>query len=252
MTEHALDLSVPLTFDPHLHLREIVLVGCGGTGGHLARLIARLLVHAQALRVTIPTLRLVDPDTIEDRNIGRQLYSPAELGLNKAEATARRLACALGLPVEWAAEPFDPTRHMTESHGTLVIDAVDNHAPRQALAHLKEVVVLACGNERTHGQVSLGNLSHIPVPARWLARLDVTRALPQVPTAYALFPALLTPEPLLRLKVNAPKPCTKRCYSQSSCTTVSQLVCQTDINLKVNAQTDRKNLWIPTFLTRAR
>jgi tRNA A37 threonylcarbamoyladenosine dehydratase len=90
-------VEIPKTFDPHFHPREIVLVGVGGTGSHLARAIARIIAHMQALRMTVPSLTLIDPDTVEERNVSRQLFSPAEIGMNKAEAIAQRLSCALGL-----------------------------------------------------------------------------------------------------------------------------------------------------------
>jgi len=121
------DFVVPKTFDPHLHPQEIVLVGCGGTGSHTARLIARLLVHLKGLHLAVPTLRLVDPDVVEAQNIGRQLFVPAELGLPKAETLARRLSCAFGLAVEWANEPFSADRHLTRPYNTILIDGVDNH-----------------------------------------------------------------------------------------------------------------------------
>src|SRR5690242_19732493 len=113
------ELTLPKVFDPHLNIREIVLVGCGGTGSHLARLIARLLVHLRSLRLTVPTLRIIDPDVVEVGNIGRQLYTPAELGMPKAETTARRLSCALGLAVEWVNAPFSARAHLGNRYDTL-------------------------------------------------------------------------------------------------------------------------------------
>jgi PRTRC genetic system ThiF family protein len=196
------EIEPPLTFDPHLHLQTIVLVGCGGTGSHLARLLARLLVHARALRLSVPTLHIIDPDVVEDANIGRQLYTPAELGRFKAEATARRLSCALGLPIQWSNIAFDPDIHIPSRHSTLLIDAVDNYVPRQQIAAQRGLTILACGNERTHGQVCLGNLSHIPNRDAYLKELRQTQrsrgpesGVSSIPTAYALFPSLLMPEP---------------------------------------------------------
>jgi tRNA A37 threonylcarbamoyladenosine dehydratase len=39
----ASELVLPKTFDSHLNPSQIVLIGVGGTGAHLARLLARLL-----------------------------------------------------------------------------------------------------------------------------------------------------------------------------------------------------------------
>src|SRR5688572_13992559 len=188
------NLTLPKTFDPHLNIREIVLVGCGGTGSHLARLIARLLVQLRTLRLTVPTLRIVDPDVVEAANIGRQLYTPAELGLPKAEATARRLSCALGLAVEWVNAPFSAREHLGRRYDTLVLEAVDNHTARQELAQVEHVCVIACGNERSHGQVSIGNTSNPDEVLRYLEevaqrenKLGEKDSLRLLPTAYGLF-----------------------------------------------------------------
>ena len=36
------------TFDPHLYCRQILLVGCGGTGSQLARAIARMIYQMKS------------------------------------------------------------------------------------------------------------------------------------------------------------------------------------------------------------
>ena len=114
-------LEIPKTFDPHFHPREIVLVGTGGTGSHLARAVARIIAHMQSLRMNVPSLTLIDPDTVEERNVSRQLFSPAEIGMNKAEAIAQRLSCALGLSIEWIPEAFNAKRHLArDSYGLIL------------------------------------------------------------------------------------------------------------------------------------
>ena len=84
-------------------------------------------------------------------------------------------------------------------------------------------------NEYDHGQVIIGN-AH----AASLMKYPDGDEWHYLPFPSLVFPQLLEPE-LLRLKVIAPKPRIKRRYSQSYCTAVSQLLPQTDINLKVNA-----------------
>ncbi len=73
--------------------------------------------------------------------------------------------------------------------------------PRQAFAQLTSTVIIACGNERTHGQVSIGNVSNPADIARTLkdvsrrqTTLGETEILRSLPTAYALFPSLLEPD----------------------------------------------------------
>lgn len=60
-----------------------LIVGCGGLGGHVAALLARLGVGA---------VRLYDPDVFEESNLNRQRFcTESTLGLNKAEVTGRGL-----------------------------------------------------------------------------------------------------------------------------------------------------------------
>jgi PRTRC genetic system ThiF family protein len=194
-------VELPKTFDPHLHPQEIVLVGCGGTGSAVARLIARLLVHLQARRIAIPTFRIVDPDVVETANLARQQFVSAELGLGKAEVTSKRLAYVFGLPIEWACEAFNAERHVSRPHSAIVIDAVDNHVARLEIARLRGSVVVSCGNETSHGQVSIGNVSeraeiqqYLDEVAQHEKRFGAKDTLHHLPTAYALFPTLLEPE----------------------------------------------------------
>jgi PRTRC genetic system ThiF family protein len=195
-------LEIPKTFDPHFHPREIVLVGTGGTGSHLARAIARILAHMQSLRMNVPSLTLIDPDTVEERNVSRQLFSSAEIGMNKAEAIAQRLSCALGLSIEWIPEAFNAKRHLArDNYGLILIDAVDNHLARRELAQVKRGVIVACGNHHSSGQVSIGNvqdreevLHHLEDVEKRQYTLGNKHTLSYLPTAYVLFPELLEPE----------------------------------------------------------
>jgi hypothetical protein len=90
---------------PEVATTTIIQVGVGGTGSWLAMSLARLVYHAGQAGQTVK-LVLVDPDTVEERNVGRQGFSPAEVGQNKAESMALRLSLALGIEVAAAAVPF--------------------------------------------------------------------------------------------------------------------------------------------------
>lgn len=197
-------LVQPKVFDPHLNPQEIMLVGVGGTGSHLARTMARILAHMKSLRMNVPHLCLIDPDVVEMKNVGRQLFTQAEIGMNKAEVTAKRLACAFGLEIEWIAEAFSAKKHVSyDNYGLILIDAVDNHLARQELAQVQRGILIACGNSRSSGQVSIGNVSNRKVAMQHLETMDKEPAyahkkdtIAYLPNAYILFPQLLEPEPL--------------------------------------------------------
>src|SRR5687768_10947543 len=93
-------------FDPHTRIELITVVGLGGTGSQAARSIARILYDLRARGKHIPKMLFVDPDRVEMRNVGRQMFteSQATIGEYKAEALARRFNFALGLDIQWANE----------------------------------------------------------------------------------------------------------------------------------------------------
>ena len=121
------------TFDPNIHLRTLALVGVGGTGASTARILARILYAMQRARQHTPALVLIDPDRVEEKNIGRQaLFAPADIGQFKAECVARRLNAALGLDIGWIPDALDPERHADRFGSTLIISCVDNHVVSQS------------------------------------------------------------------------------------------------------------------------
>lgn len=143
----------------------ITLVGCGGTGSHIA---SGLVAIAQALNersIGIDML-FVDPDVVEVKNVGRQLFSHTDIGQPKAEALAGRLNAAFGMRIMSAVRSVDvldilpdPTHRDVLS---VVIGAVDNPAARAAMAEgvksgAGQLWWLDCGNENHSGQVCIGN-----------------------------------------------------------------------------------------------
>lgn len=185
-------------FDPNLYLREIVLVGVGGTGSHLARAIARMLDVMNRSNLHRPALHLVDPDIVEEKNVGRQMFTYADIGQNKAEVLARRFNLALGLEISWSAEPFSP-KHFKHNSGSILVGAVDGHEGRKAMAAVEGAIWIDCGNHFSTGQVSIGNthqlnklLNHWPSAKK--GEGDKPIAINYLPNAAGLFPQLLQPE----------------------------------------------------------
>lgn len=181
-------------FDPHLHLGEVVIVGAGGTGAQIARSVARMMYDMRRAQLHSPTLRLIDPDIVAEKNVGRQLFTAADEGQPKALVLMRRFNLALGLEVSAVVEPFEAERHLPNStHSILLIGAVDNGQARQQLAAAEGVLWLDCGNFTNAGQVILGNTGKRErVLQQMEAHPHVYRYLPN---AALLFPQLLEPEP---------------------------------------------------------
>ena len=79
---------------------KIVQLGAGGTGGHAAPHLYRLLYSLERPARLI----LCDGDAVEAKNLVRQNFSPADLGENKAKVLAERYATVFGMEAEYV--PF--------------------------------------------------------------------------------------------------------------------------------------------------
>jgi PRTRC genetic system ThiF family protein len=203
------------TFDPMDNFKAIVLGGIGGTGSQLARSIARILYDLKQRGKHVPSLHLVDPDIVESKNVGRQFFTPADVGLPKAQVVGQRLNLALGLNISWSVEPLDAKRHIP-SHGAIVCGAVDNHIARREIACSHAGCWIDAGNHRTSGQVIIGNTGDLALVQRSIQSGHYS----YLPHAGLLFPELLEPEPL----ISTPEP-------TISC---AELVEQGEQNLLIN------------------
>ena len=189
---------------------RITIVGCGGTGSHLVDALCSLLFDLEECRrgrAPLPpsalgryplSLRLVDPDRVETRNIGRSAFARYDVGCGKAEALAERYTDAYGLPIETHAVPFSADHEAGPLHwGTvhLLVGCVDNAAARAEMHRAVEkgrgtTWHLDAGNTRNAGQVLFGTVARrTDLAGAFQPALGLCRALP----APALVrPALLT------------------------------------------------------------
>lgn len=179
-------------FDPNLYIKSVTIVGIGGTGAQVARIVGRIVYDMQRSRKHTPQIVLIDPDVVEEKNVGRQLFSPSMLGKNKAESVGKMLNLALGLDVRWIPDFVDPVRHFERYGSNLVISCVDNHEARQAI-HQINGVILGGGNHENSGQICIGNSDD---PEQMQRNLDGRDGkYPYLPKEGLLFPELLLPEP---------------------------------------------------------
>ena len=138
---------------------SIVIVGTGGTGGFLADQVCRLFTGRRC------KITLVDPDTVERRNLLRQAFYPEDIGRRKAEALATRLAQRYDRPVSYCCLPLNDDNAIgLVADNKLVISCVDNAEARVSMAkvmdHRQASWWIDAGNGRNHGQVLIGNVSH--------------------------------------------------------------------------------------------
>ncbi|MEB2286607.1 MAG: PRTRC system ThiF family protein [Anaerolineae bacterium] len=179
-------------YDPHMHIKEVILVGTGGTGAQIARCIARLAYDMGRARLHVPAICFIDPDTVDEGNIGRQLFSYGDLENNKARVLAARFNAALGLNISAIDQPFDAERHVKHASSTLLIGAVDNELARRELARAHGALWLDTGNHRQAGQAILGDVGDLDLMLQHIDGKDGVYT--HLPNAALLFPQLLEPE----------------------------------------------------------
>lgn len=152
---------------------KIVMLGAGGTGGHIAPHIYRLLYALDRPARFI----ICDGDIVERKNLVRQNFSEADLGRNKARVLAERYSRVFGIETEYVPNfvetvgalmelirPLDWKRDQYEwktvKEMVVLIGAVDNNRSRQvchkAFSQSKELVYIDSGNGEFSGQVVCG------------------------------------------------------------------------------------------------
>lgn len=184
-------MNLPQVFDYHQQISEVVLVGCGGTGSQAARSLCRIVYDLRRRGHHSPSVKFVDPDVIEPKNVGRQMYLSGECGLFKSEVLATRFNLALGLNIAAYTEPFDPEKHCNR-YGTLLVGCVDNHLARTALCAARNAILIDAGNTKQGGQVSLGTSDDLDL----IRQCIKTNSYRHLPNIALVFPQLLEPEPV--------------------------------------------------------
>ncbi|NJL51128.1 MAG: thiamine biosynthesis protein ThiF [Hydrococcus sp. SU_1_0] len=149
---------------------RIYVVGCGGTGSFLVPHLCRLANWFDAAGKQV-SITLIDFDPIEDKNLYRQNFCPAELGYNKAQALAVRYKAMFPTLRIGAVDRQASAISLDRSMPTVVIGCVDNAAARKSIEELMIEYSnqtaygfnrlpcwwIDCGNDYTHGQVAIGN-----------------------------------------------------------------------------------------------
>jgi PRTRC genetic system ThiF family protein len=142
--------------DWHRRVVRVHLAGCGGNGCHLLMGLCQLQKALQGLGHPGLQVTAFDPETVSEANLGRQLFTEADLGQNKALTLIHRLNIAFGL--DWSAIPL--AYRAQQSWPDLLISCVDS---KQARAGIHDRIQrghphywMDLGNGADFGQVVLG------------------------------------------------------------------------------------------------
>lgn len=168
------------------HRITVSLIGAGGTGSQVLEALARM--DSALIRLGHPGLYVTvyDADEVTESNIGRQLFSPVDIGLNKAICLVTRTNQFFGLDWEAIPEMYQqnaPTANIT-------ISCVDNVKSRMAISdHLKKQEIITdvfekpyywmdFGNTQKTGQVILGTVAKWKQPSK--AKQQTMAELPTI------------------------------------------------------------------------
>lgn len=163
---------------------DLLLVGCGGTGGCFFSKMVRFLTSIEFQGIDF-RFRIIDGDRVEAKNIGRQPFLLEDVGKNKAVALASVAEELMDIKVK--AYPFylSPGKievldqfdfdSVSTSDLKIIIGAVDNHACRSILHNyfmsykkIPMLIYVDSANELSAGEIVIGvrNYTKIITPDR--------------------------------------------------------------------------------------
>jgi len=156
---------------------SVNLIGAGGTGSQVLTALARINHSLNALQHAGLSVRVFDNDIVTEANRGRQLFTTAELGLNKGVALINRINRFFG--TNWKAIPSkfenDTLANYPHYRANITISCVDNVDARFEIADVlsrlengidlnKALYWMDFGNSRYTGQVVLSTIHPIKQP----------------------------------------------------------------------------------------
>lgn len=105
--------------------KHVLIVGAGGIGSTITDLlIPTLNIGNLAVELTV-----MDDDFVEQRNIGHQRFTPADIGKTKVAAIAEKFADSQNVKITGIAEKLTQAEQL--ENYDLVVIAVDNPQPRK-------------------------------------------------------------------------------------------------------------------------
>ncbi len=140
--------------------RHVKVVGCGGIGSSLLPDLLRFINYT--LKDTISEVGLVDGKQVKERNLERQGFDGAAVGLPKTDALRDKYETEfIDLLIE--SNPVyitDDNIASTIQNGSIVFLGVDNNKTRKMISQycrdeLDDVILISGGNEMTDGNAQL-------------------------------------------------------------------------------------------------
>lgn len=211
MEKKAIHYTAPYLIDPQ-HPVTINVIGCGGTGSQVLNSLARMNSALKALNHPGLFVRAIDPDKVSEANMGRQLFSPSDVGEAKCTVLIGRINRFFG--TDWEAIPLYYNTKSEISSANITITCVDTGAARKEIkAALKAALFkkepksctnfryvaneflhpyqvpyywIDFGNMQDRGQCVIGTIDKIKQPKE-----SEFKCMPTLPTIDKLHPDIL-------------------------------------------------------------
>lgn len=178
------------------HPVTVKVLGCGGSGSKMLQALARINVSLIALGHPGIIVQAWDPDKVSEANLGRQLFSKADLEQYKAKILIERINRFYGF--NWQSFPlkWDKQSMQDNLFAYIMITCVDNVECRETVNHISHLQIrnrdpfntpvywLDLGNTQTTGQIVLGTFGKINQPK------GARNTVHTLPTIMDLFPNL--------------------------------------------------------------
>lgn len=164
-------MKMPKYFASCPHAITITVVGCGGTGSVLLQHLARINKSLIALGKKGIVVTCVDPDLVTNANLGRQLFTLADVGLSKAKVMIERINRFYGTNWYSICKRFNGELFYKECFpGNIIISCVDTVSSRKEIYTyianrgltddhecIKNLFWIDTGNRKDYGQVVLSS-----------------------------------------------------------------------------------------------
>jgi PRTRC genetic system ThiF family protein len=113
------------------HPVTINVIGCGGTGSQVINSLARMNSALKSLGHPGLFIRAIDPDKVTEANMGRQLFSPADVDSYKCMALIGRVNRFFG--TDWEGLPLYYNSVSGVTTANITISCVDTGAARKEI-----------------------------------------------------------------------------------------------------------------------
>lgn len=155
-----------------IHDITISLIGAGGSGSFMLSNLCRINHALKMMGRKGLYVLLHDHDTVSEFNVGRQLFTPSDIGKFKAKVLIDRVNRTFGTEWDYATSPIK--KNNIPLNGNIIITCVDNLKARRAVKYRFDLdkkqgndvndnhYWLDMGNGKNFGQVILSDGKDLP------------------------------------------------------------------------------------------